>query len=228
GEGRPVSKGWGEGGGVEEVPHRTRRRRLEIDLQPPRGVIAQAELDRERRCDPTARTEHLGEVRVSRLRAREGPDPEADDSFLSVLDPALGHHAYPTRFRIGTMSSAVNARKACVRTLPSAPMLSPSAVTAASSGASRIVTTSYWPRVQYASFTVTLSFLAMARTASTRLVVSLTLRIPCSVKLPRRMYVGTGVSFRATNAIGCCPRPGPGSGPRSADPWPDNVMGPDF
>ena len=58
----------------------------------------------------------------------------------------------PTIFVI---SAAENARSVSVRTLPSALRLRLSDIAAASSGASRTVTTSYRPCVQTISFTVT-------------------------------------------------------------------------
>src|SRR5689334_11006562 len=113
-----------------------------------------------------------------------------------------------------------------MRTFPDAPILRPRAATVASSGASRIATTSYLPSVQYMSLTVTLAFLASARTASARLAVSLTLRIPWSVNFPSRMYVGMGVPpfgcHRTTNPpppqLRGVPHPPPGPGPVALRP----------
>jgi hypothetical protein len=49
------------------------------------------------------------------------------------------------------MSACVNARRVCVRMLPTAPLLSPSAVMEISSGASTTATMSYSPSVQNTS-----------------------------------------------------------------------------
>src|SRR3972149_5991611 len=65
-----------------------------------------------------------------------------------------------------------------------APMLKASAEAVWSSGASQIAMMSNWPSVQYTSLTVTPTFLAISLKASARLVVSLALRMPWSVKQP--------------------------------------------
>ena len=57
--------------------------------------------------------------------------------------------------RIVFISVSENARRVCVRALPSAPALRPIAAIAISSCASAITITSYRPRVQNISFTVT-------------------------------------------------------------------------
>src|SRR6185295_3716661 len=66
------------------------------------------------------------------------------------------------------MSAAEKARNDSVRTLPNALRLKFSAVTENSSGASRIVTTSYRPCVQKSSFTVTPKVAAIFLKASAR------------------------------------------------------------
>jgi hypothetical protein len=55
---------------------------------------------------------------------------------------------------IASMSAREDALRDCVRALPDLPKVSPSAVTIPSSCASTMVATSYWPSVQYTSFTV--------------------------------------------------------------------------
>ena len=64
-------------------------------------------------------------------------------------------------------------RNVWTETLPSLPTVTARAAIVSSLGASAIATRSYWPSVQYMSFTVTPAFLPIARTASARLVVSL-------------------------------------------------------
>ena len=91
--------------------------------------------------------------------------------------------AYGILSRIFCISAAVKARITWVRTLPALTAFKTTALAAISSLDSEMMTISYCPWVQNTSLMVTPAAALACLAASVRLIVSLMLRAPCSVKL---------------------------------------------
>src|SRR4029077_20459503 len=96
---------------------------------------------------------------------------------------------YLTFARMPSLSFLLKARMVWLLTLPSEPSLREKALTVSSLGASSNSTTSYAPIVQNESVTFAPIFSASAVAVAARLMVSLTLRIPCSVNRRRLTYI---------------------------------------
>ena len=98
-----------------------------------------------------------------RAAARRGPGARRHRHLAA--GPRGGQAILP---RTVFISVSENARRVCVRALPRAPALMDNAAIDISSRASTTTTTSYWPRVQNISFTVTLCALAINLKSSAR------------------------------------------------------------